>query len=289
VFVGFFCLAFLVLFYVLFASWNIDLLCMAACYSRHLLRLKGNAAVFHDRKREFRPVFDKLQRVGDTADSGFRWIMLSASVPQLMRDELMVQFGLTRADTAFHIGHSLRPELRLIRIERAKEDRVLKDLGPIQRSLDWLLAELLEKGPEAPKTVVFSTANAGSEAYEYFAARLGQLNFWPPGASDGSGGTLVAQYNALTDSDEKRRVEKELKDPNSILRVVFATTSLGHGFDMKGTLTCPFQVSIFPCHDGSSSVCMCVRFFVFFCFLFRGLITRKRVYVLGPLWHLQLA
>ena len=124
---------------------------------------------------------------------------------------------------------SVSPNRKNVRLHVTK----VKRLSP-EKQLSWLEKELREKNTECSKTVIYcKSLKSISDLYEYFTQVLGEDVFSNRAEEQTTEHMLVAMYHRKTHHHIKERVLTSLMEENGVKRIVFATSSLGMGVNIK--------------------------------------------------------
>ena len=115
---------------------------------------------------------------------------------------------------------------------------VQKIKNDVETHFKWIVDLIRQHRSEAPRILIYTrTIRECAQLYEYVTYELGNLCFWPEGASKKAANRLVVMYHSSTDNCIQEIVLKSLQEPNGIVRVVFATSALGMGVNIKGLHT----------------------------------------------------
>ena len=102
---------------------------------------------------------------------------------------------------------------------------------PTADGLDWLVQELLEKGVNASKTVIYCpTVNSVTKVFELFLHRL-RSKLRTPSQNGQNPGLLVDMYSGAIDEATKPR-NLQMFTQQSTLRVLICTVAFGMGIDI---------------------------------------------------------
>ena len=119
-----------------------------------------------------------------------------------------------------------RPNISLMVFKVSPQNPVSYFSGTIQ--------ELKTKGIHCSRLVYCQKISDCSSLYIDFMGELGDRAYWPDGSPHVSNHRLIAMYHSATPEYNKEVVLASLQDPSGICRVVFATSALGMGVEVKG-------------------------------------------------------
>lgn len=104
--------------------------------------------------------------------------------------------------------------------------------GEIETNFEDTVTLLCEKLIETPRVIVYcQSIDTCSDLFAHFLDVLGSASYFPHGAAELSENCLFGMYHSCTPQHNKDVILASLRDPNGIVRVVFATIALGMGVD----------------------------------------------------------
>ena len=159
-------------------------------------------------------------------------VALTAIATKVTRDALKSKLGLRRCRTI--VQSPDRPNIKL-------SVRKVSPSTPVSH-LASVLDELKTKRNQCSRLLVYCQKISDcSDFYVEFMGELGDLAYWPDDAPHISDNRLVSMYHSGTPEYNKAVVLQSLQDQTGVCRVVFATSALGMGIDVKLRLAycCP--------------------------------------------------
>ena len=157
-------------------------------------------------------------------------VALTATATKVTRDALKSKLGLRRCRTI--VQSPDRPNITL-------SVRKVSPSTPVSH-LASVLDELKTKRNQCSRLLVYCQKISDcSDFYVEFMGELGDLAYWPDDAPHISDNRLVSMYHSGTPEYKynKAVVLQSLQDQTGVCRVVFATSALGMGIDVKGLHT----------------------------------------------------
>lgn len=106
------------------------------------------------------------------------------------------------------------------------------DIESYEEILTPIAINLLAQKNDYPLTIVYSTLRWCGFAYRLFERILGPEQYFPTGADPIPENRLFSQFHSPQTGAMKEQILKELGQPCSRLRVVFATVAMGMGVDI---------------------------------------------------------
>lgn len=108
----------------------------------------------------------------------------------------------------------------------------------IESDFSDLIHTLEEKLTNTPRVIIYcQSLNICSDLFTHFLYCLGATSYFPPGAAELSENRLFGMYHSCTPQHNKEVILESLRDPNGVVRVVFATVALGMGIDINDVNT----------------------------------------------------
>lgn len=183
-------------------------------------RGKGNAK---EKKAAFRQSFFRLGEVRSLLPAGCPVLALTATATAEVRKDTIEGLGL-KPDTH---QITVSPDRANIYLYKTKVNKTLD-------CFQWLVDILRDERNTTPRTIVYckSQKHCG-KLYQFFKYELGKKAFFPEGAKQVCQNSLIAMYHANTLPKHKETVAESLFNTDGICRVVFATTALGMGVNLK--------------------------------------------------------
>jgi superfamily II DNA helicase RecQ len=185
-----------------------------------ILRGKGNKK---EKKAAFRQCFFKLGEVRSLLPLGSPVLALTATATPNIRKETIE-------------GLALKPDTHQITVSPDRVNIYLYKTK-VNKKLDcfkWLIDMLKKIRNNTPRTIVYCKSQKEcGKLYRYFKCELGESEYFPEGSKKVSKNSLIGMYHANTLAKHKDIVSDSLYDANGHCRVVFATTALGMGVNLK--------------------------------------------------------
>jgi superfamily II DNA helicase RecQ len=186
----------------------------------HTFRGKGNVK---EKKAAFRQCFFRLKEVRSILPLASPMLALTATATLQVKKETVEGLAL-KTDTHFI---SISPNRKNIYLYKAK----------VNKSLDcfkWLIETVKLKKNMTPKTIVYCKSQKDcGRIFRHFKFNLKEHLYFPEGADKLSSNMVIGMYHANTLPRHKERVSKSLFDVNGTCRIVFASTALGMGVNIK--------------------------------------------------------
>ena len=152
-------------------------------------------------------------------------VALTATATKVTRDALKSKLGLRRCRTI--VQSPDRPNIKLS-VRKVSPSTSVSHLASV-------LDELKTKRNQCSRLLVYCQKISDcSDFYVEFMGELGDLAYWPDDAPHISDNRLVSMYHSGTPEYNKAVVLQSLQDQTGVCRVVFATSALGMGIDVKG-------------------------------------------------------
>lgn len=152
-------------------------------------------------------------------------VALTATATKATRNALKSKLGLRKCRSI--IQSPDRPNIKL-------SVRKVSPFNPVSHFAS-VINELKTKRNECSRLMVYCQKISDcSDFYVEFMGELGDLAYWPDGCSHVSDNRLVSMYHSGTPEYNKTIVLQSLEDPAGVCRVIFATSALGMGIDVKG-------------------------------------------------------
>ena len=146
---------------------------------------------------------------------------LTATATAEIRKTVINDLGML--DCSFIIENTDRPNIRY---------SVLNIPNDVLSSFQWLIDDLLEKGPETAQTLIFCQSKVQCyNLYEYFKQQLGESMFTGEPHDDRT--SLIGMYHHGTRAEQKLTAENAFTSESSIMRILFCTSSFGMGINVK--------------------------------------------------------
>lgn len=79
--------------------------------------------------------------------------------------------------------------------------------------------------------------NTCSDLFAHFLYHVGPASYYPPGAAEVSDNRLFGMYHSCTPQYNKDVILESLRNPKSVVWVVFATVALGMGINLQDVNT----------------------------------------------------
>ena len=94
-----------------------------------------------------------------------------------------------------------------------------------------------ERNKASRVIVYFRSLNTVADLFAHFLYTSGVGSYHPPGAEQISDNTLFGMYHANTSTHNKEVFQKSMQDVHGVVRIVFATVTLGVGVNIVGVNT----------------------------------------------------
>ena len=108
----------------------------------------------------------------------------------------------------------------------------------IESNLANIIDTLQAKLVDTPRVIVYcQSLNTCSDLFAHFLYHLGRASYYPPGAAEVSDNRLFGMHHSCAPQYNKDIILQSLRDPNGVVRVVFATVALGMGIDLQDVNT----------------------------------------------------
>ena len=132
---------------------------------------------------------------------------------------------------------SLRPDLVKIYVSPNRPNiylfkrKVSKDL---KDTFAWLIDSIKEKKKDTPKTIIYCKSQKDcGRLFRHFKCELGDHAYYPSNVAQVSENRLIGMYHHSTLKKHQERVMNSLFRPDGLCRVVFASTALGMGVNVR--------------------------------------------------------
>ncbi|CAB4010341.1 Werner syndrome ATP-dependent helicase-like [Paramuricea clavata] len=181
---------------------------------------KGNAK---ERKAAFRQCFFRLGEVRSLLPLGTPVLALTATATPKVKKETME-------------GLSLKPDTHLISVTPNRPNIYLykAKVNDSLECFDWSIDNIKLKKNTTPKTIVYCKSQKEcGKIFRHFKSNLKEDLYFPEGAEKVSKNMVIGMFHANTLTKNKNRVSDSLFDPDGTCRVVFASTALGMGVNIK--------------------------------------------------------
>ena len=150
---------------------------------------------------------------------------LTATATRSTRQAIASKLGLKRCRSV--VMSPDRPNIRLS-VKKISPSAGLEFFAP-------LMNELSLKRIECGRVFVYcQKISICADLYLAFMHHLGTLAYWPDGTDHVSDNRLVGMYHSGTPEYNKEVILKSLEDPRGVCRVLFTTSAVGMGVDVKG-------------------------------------------------------
>jgi len=186
-----------------------------------LIRGKGNTK---ERKAAFRHCFFRLGEVRSILPIGTPVLALTATATVKVKQDTVEGLGI-KHNCHFITVSPNRPNIYLF---KAKVDTDLEN------SFEWLVDQIKTEKKQMPRTIVYCKSQKDcGRLFRHFKFSLQEHAYYPEGAEKISQHMLIGMYHANTLAKHKNRVSDSLFDKEGVCRVVFASTALGMGVNLK--------------------------------------------------------
>lgn len=109
--------------------------------------------------------------------------------------------------------------------------KVNKDLN---EAFGWLVQMIKEKGPNTPRAIIYCKSQKDcGRLFRHFKIELGDHGYSPVFAEQNSRNMVIGMFHHNTLKKHQDRVLDSLFNENGVCRVVFASTALGMGVNIK--------------------------------------------------------
>ena len=150
-------------------------------------------------------------------------LALTATATSLVKKETVEGLAL-KLDTHFI---SISPDRENIYLHKAKVNKSLD-------CFEWLIEIIKSQKNMTLKTIVYCKSQKDcGRIFRHFKFNLKEHLYFPEGADKVSSNMVIGMYHANTLPKQKERVSRSLFDADGICRVVFASTALGMGVNIK--------------------------------------------------------
>ena len=180
----------------------------------------------HSRSKDFRPSFSRLSEVRSLIPAGTPCMALTATATRSVREE--VNKSLEMQDCVVVSVSPDRPNI-FYAVRRRDE---------METDFEDMVSLLREKQVKTPRVFVYcQSIGMCSDLFAHFLDCLGSASYYPPGAAELSENRLFGMYHSCTPQHNKDVILASLRNPNGVVRVVFATVALGMGIDFHDVNT----------------------------------------------------
>ena len=181
--------------------------------------------LFFYRSKDFRPSFARLAEVRSLIPPGTPCMAYTATATKSVREEVVQSLEMSGC-----VCVSVSPNRPNIFYE-------VKWRTDIESDFDDLLGSLQAKLVNTPRVIVYcQSLNTCSDLFAHFLFHLGPASYYPPGSAEVSDNRLFGMYHSCTPQYNKDILES-LRDPEGVVRVVFATVALGMGINLQDVNT----------------------------------------------------
>ena len=104
----------------------------------------------------------------------------------------------------------------------------------IHEAFGWLIDMIKERGPKTPRTIIYCKQQKEcGRLFRHFKLELGDNAYYPLHCEPSSANMIIGMYHHNTLKKHQERVLDRLFDEAGVCRVVFASTALGMGVNIK--------------------------------------------------------
>ena len=114
----------------------------------------------------------------------------------------------------------------------------------VEESFDWLVETVQKEGTNTPKTLVFCQSKTQcTTLFEIFKDKLGLNRFGDLEKPCDDRNSIIGMYHKGTRDEQKATAEKAFTEHDSIMKILFCTSSFGTGVDVK---SCSLVIHVGP-------------------------------------------
>ena len=113
---------------------------------------------------------------------------------------------------------------------------ILKTKNDVTSLFDWQIQEIKKSGIHAPKVLIFCQRKRDcTDLYEYFDSQLGTTHMYhtPNGQAKNDKTCFIGMYHHATREAQKKTAEEAFTSDESIMKVLFCTSSFGLGVNVQ--------------------------------------------------------
>lgn len=175
------------------------------------------------RSNDFRPAYKRLSEIRALVPPCVPLMACTATATRSVREEIVSTLEMSDPVTV-----SLSPD-------RPNIMYLVKRRTDPETDFCDLLSTLGEKLTSTPRVIVYCrTLMMCADLFDHFSYELGSSQYYPPGAPEITDNRLFGMFHARTPQHSKDVIISSLQDPNGVVRVVFASVTMGMGIDLQG-------------------------------------------------------